>query len=93
MNYSGSVATSLAGRDKGRRFIVVGVLDEEYVLIADGRVRKIEKPKKKKLKHLKVEVTGADQITDLIKDNLLTNKTAAKILASYHNIVPNLKKE
>jgi ribosomal protein L14E/L6E/L27E len=93
MNYNGSVAVSLAGRDKGRRFIVVGVLDEDHVLIADGRLRKIEKPKKKKLKHLKVEVSGDDQVADLIKNNLLTNNTAAKMLASYHNIVPNIKKE
>ena len=46
------VVVSLAGHDKGGVFAVIG-LDREYAIIADGRQRKIEKPKKKKRKHLK----------------------------------------
>ena len=48
----GSVVRSRAGRDSGRDFLVIGILDEEYVLLADGDLRKAEKPKKKKIKHL-----------------------------------------
>ena len=43
---------SLSGRDKNRVFMVTEVLDSDYVLIADGMLRKLEKPKKKKIKHL-----------------------------------------
>ncbi len=50
----GSVVLSKAGRDKGSMLVVTEVLDAEYVLVADGRRRKIEHPKKKKVKHLKV---------------------------------------
>lgn len=32
--------------------MIVGIYDDEHVLIADGESRKTEKPKKKKLKHL-----------------------------------------
>lgn len=50
----GHFVVSLAGRDKGCICAVVGnAEDEGYVLIADGKVRKVESPKKKKLKHLK----------------------------------------
>ena len=50
----GQLVVSLAGRDKGCICAVVGMSDDEgFVLIADGKVRKVEKPKKKKLKHLK----------------------------------------
>ena len=50
----GQLVVSLAGRDKGCICAVVGIHDDEgFVLIADGKVRKVEKPKKKKLKHLK----------------------------------------
>ncbi|MCL1854946.1 MAG: KOW domain-containing RNA-binding protein [Clostridia bacterium] len=49
----GRAALSRQGHDKGRWFVVVGVLDEGYVLIADGRTRLLEKPKKKQCKHLK----------------------------------------
>lgn len=50
----GQLVVSLAGRDKDCICAVVGEADDEgYVLIADGRIRKVEEPKKKKLKHLK----------------------------------------
>jgi len=50
----GAVVRSIAGRDGGRLFIVVGLPDDEFALIADGDLRKVEKPKRKKRKHLKV---------------------------------------
>ncbi len=46
------LVVSLSGRDKNRIFMVVEVIDQNYVLIADGMLRKLEKPKKKKIKHL-----------------------------------------
>ena len=48
----GRAAFSKAGRDKGKLFIVVGIVDEDFVLIADGDLRPAERPKKKRLKHL-----------------------------------------
>ena len=50
----GAVVLSTAGRDEGRRFVVLERLDEQYVLISDGETHKVEHPKKKKLKHLKL---------------------------------------
>lgn len=51
---TGSVVISTAGRDQGRTFVVVESVDDAYVLIADGSTHKMEKPKKKKRKHLKL---------------------------------------
>ena len=48
----GQYVQSTQGRDAGKTFIVVGIADENHVLIADGKLRSIEKPKKKKVKHL-----------------------------------------
>ena len=48
----GQIVKSKAGHDKGCVFFVVEVLDDEYVLIADGGRRKYDSPKKKKVKHL-----------------------------------------
>jgi len=57
---------SKAGRDKGRLFLVLAAFDDESVLIADGLARTVNKPKKKKLKHLKVLGTpNADAISSL----------------------------
>jgi large subunit ribosomal protein L14e len=48
----GRVVLAKAGRDKGKFFIVVGEIDQEYVWIANGKTRSIHRPKKKKVKHL-----------------------------------------
>jgi len=48
----GKYVWSTSGRDKGNLFIVTAIVDDQYVMLADGMLRKLEKPKKKKLKHL-----------------------------------------
>ena len=48
----GRVVTSRAGRDRGDRYVVVGTLGEDMVLVADGEKRGIDRPKKKNVKHL-----------------------------------------
>ena len=58
----GRVVTSKAGRDKGRTFLIVGLCDENHVYLADGETRKLAAPKKKKLKHLRIEPVTADAI-------------------------------
>jgi hypothetical protein len=48
-----TVVVSTAGHDKGGIFAVVGFAGEGFLLLADGKLRKLEKPKKKKRKHVK----------------------------------------
>ncbi len=48
----GQIVISKAGRDINRKFVILKIIDENYVLISDGRLRKIDKPKLKKNKHL-----------------------------------------
>lgn len=55
----GCVVTSCAGRDAGRPFLVIRELDQDFVLIANGSLRTMDRPKKKRRRHLKV-VTQAD---------------------------------
>ncbi|MDD3242298.1 MAG: KOW domain-containing RNA-binding protein [Eubacteriales bacterium] len=50
----GTVVRSRAGRDSGRYFVITAVIDEKYVLICDGDVRRLANPKRKKLKHLEL---------------------------------------
>lgn len=49
----GSVVLSRAGRDKGSFFVVVEIVDDNFVRIVDGDTRRLETPKLKKLKHIK----------------------------------------
>lgn len=49
----GQVVEVSSGRDIGRFFFIIKIVDHEYVLISDGKKRKLDKPKLKKVKHLK----------------------------------------
>ena len=44
------IVKSTAGRDKGKLFFVLAV-EGEFLLLADGKTRKLESPKRKKRKH------------------------------------------
>ncbi len=46
------IILSTAGRDQGKLFYVIGT-EGAYVLIANGKERKLERPKRKKLKHVR----------------------------------------
>lgn len=46
------IVRSLAGRDKNRVFLVLDT-DGDYLLLADGRLRRVETPKRKKRKHVR----------------------------------------
>ena len=48
---TGSLVRSKAGHDKDDIFVIIGQLGE-YVWIADGKRRTVEKPKRKKKIHL-----------------------------------------
>ena len=47
----GSIVKSIAGKEKDKFFLIIEI-DENYVMIADGKRRPLENPKKKKIKHL-----------------------------------------
>ena len=59
----GSAVISKAGRDKGKYMAVVGI-DGNYAIIADGQMRKLSNPKRKKLMHLQLTnvVLGAEDL-------------------------------
>lgn len=47
----GMMARSLAGHDRNKLYIIIKT-DTEYVWLVDGISRTVEKPKKKKKKHI-----------------------------------------
>ena len=78
----GRVVLSTQGRDEGRYFVVLEVIDENFVRMADGLTRKVDHPKKKKVKHLRpkpivVEVDGSKLPNKHLQDNDLRNALAA----------------
>ena len=73
----GDIVESLAGRDAKRQFAVIGLdsEDENYLILADGRLRRADKPKRKKIKHVKLVKESGFEIKDGEK---LTNNMLRK---------------
>lgn len=81
----GQVVFSRAGRDAGRMFIITEAIDTNYVLIADGDLRKIEKPKKKKIKHLEAAGVIIEHIADkLVRGLKVSNSEIRRALADIY---------
>lgn len=82
-NLIGRVVKAKAGRDSNDFFIIVNVIDGIYVQIANGERRKIEKPKKKKIKHLQFTNMWASDIKGLLLENKeVTNAKIRKYFKS-----------
>ena len=64
----GRVVFSRAGRDQGHYFVVVDVIDENYVAIANGCQRKVDNPKKKKIKHLAAQKEIFEEISKKVSE-------------------------
>lgn len=73
----GCVVRSLAGHDKNRYYVVLE-WGEDWVLIADGKERKLEKPKRKNIKHVQ------NTKTRLELETVISNKSLAKQLKPFN---------
>ena len=77
-----SLIVSKAGRDKGQLFYVIDT-DEQYVYLADGKSRKLEKPKRKKRKHVEQVPRTESRIAEKIRNGeKVLNGELRKELAS-----------
>lgn len=63
----GEVVRILRGREAGQYAIVIDVIDDRIVLLADGEKRKYDRPKKKNLNHIEL----LDYISPEVQNSLL----------------------
>ncbi len=66
----GRAVLSKAGRDTGRRLIVLR-MDPPFAYVADGHLRKVESPKRKKERHLRALPEFFPSIAGILKDGKL----------------------
>lgn len=57
----GRFAISKAGHDKTQIYVVVGE-DEEFVSLCDGRLKTVNKPKRKRKKHVQMMNHAVDKV-------------------------------
>ena len=78
-----SLVVSKAGRDQGQLFYVIDA-DEQYVYLADGKSRRLEKPKRKKRKHVQQVPRTESRIAEKIRNGeKVLNSELRKELASF----------
>ena len=71
-----------AGRDKGKLFVVLAV-EGEYLLLADGKSRKVESPKRKKRRHVLFVADDGTRLAEKIKgQEKITNSELRRTLAA-----------
>ena len=84
----GSVVFSKSGRDSGRFYIVTEIVNADYVKRADGELRRIDKPKLKKIKHLKAEGEVVEKIAaKLGEGKKVFDAEIRSILRSYNGSI------
>ncbi len=49
----GCFASSIAGHDKYTVYVIIDA-DAEYVYLSDGKIKKVDSPKKKRYKHVQI---------------------------------------
>ena len=78
-----NLVQATAGREQGKYFFVLET-DGEYLLLADGKSRRIEAPKRKKQKHVRFIAESAAPVAEKIrsKEEKITNSELRKALAA-----------
>ncbi|NMB03442.1 MAG: RNA-binding protein [Tissierellia bacterium] len=74
----GQLVISKSGRDKGRMFLIMSVPDPNYVTLVDGKLRPLEKPKRKKIIHLQ----ATNYHSDILEQSNLNNAGIRKMIQS-----------
>ena len=76
------IVRSAAGRDKGKLFVVLSV-EGEFLLLADGKSRRVESPKRKKRRHVLFVSAEETRLSEKIKGNeKITNSELLRNLAA-----------
>lgn len=62
----GRVVYSKSGRDQGKMFVIVQEVNDRFVMLADGDLRKIENPKLKNISHIQFTRMKAEDVMEYL---------------------------
>ena len=75
------IVRSMAGRDKGKFFFVLEA-EGDFLLLADGKTRWVEAPKRKKRKHATLASAADTRVAEKIRNGeTITNSEVRRALA------------
>ena len=77
------IVRSIAGRDKEKLFFVIDT-EGEFLMLADGKSRRLENPKRKKCKHTAFVARKDCPVSEKIRsEEKVTNSELRRTLAAY----------
>ena len=78
----GQLVRSKAGRDAGFYLLVLGVRDAQFVVVADGKLRRVARPKLKRVRHLEVlPVRVREAEVRFAAPSVVTDRTVAEAIS------------
>ena len=90
----GQIVRTKAGRDRGKWMVVVGFEKESFVYLTDGRSRRTEKPKLKKLKHVAKTNCISQEIAEALNNNgQVSDELVKRVLISYQEITEKKERD
>jgi large subunit ribosomal protein L14e len=90
----GQVVRIMQGREAGQYAVIIKLLEDRYVLLADREKRKYDRPKKKNLHHIEVmDYISPEVQKSLLETGRVTNGKLRFAIAKFINeVVTDLKK-
>ena len=87
----GQIVRVIRGQDTGKFAVIIGVVDQRYVWIADGNKRRFDQPKKKNIIHLELLPAISSEVAEsLLETSRVTN---GKLRFALNKYVDNLETE
>ena len=81
----GYLAYATAGHDRNKQYVIINE-DEQYVWLSDGRLRPLDKPKKKKKKHIQIiKKRVQDDLYERLKNGgIIRDEELRKVIRDYN---------
>ncbi|WP_066159619.1 KOW domain-containing RNA-binding protein [Halalkalibacter krulwichiae] len=90
----GQIVQCTKGRDQGQYFVIIELIDDRFVRIADGDKRKIDRAKKKNMNHLELVDYIAEEVkSSFIETGRVTNGKLRYAITNFLEKHSNLLKE
>lgn len=80
----GQIVKVLRGKDEESYAVIIALLDERFVLIADGDKRRFDSPKKKNVLHLQLQPAISQEVTSSLQESgRVTNAKLRYVIQKY----------
>lgn len=89
---TGQIVRIIQGRDQNKVAVIIEIIDDRFVLIADGDKRKYDRPKKKNINHLELTPFISEEVREsLLETGRVSNQKLRLTVANGKRIVTDCK--